>query len=114
MTLKSEAKFEGKLTCAFKKMRNLASFHRLKNSDFTLESKMVGLNQNKNSKQLDRPDAVKKKKKKKKNSTSNSTINKFFYTCSTKSSFLRYKKAAKIGGFVQCLVHIFLGHDDCF
>ena len=66
MTLKSEAKFEGKLTCAFKKMRNLASFHRLKNSDFTLESKMVGLNQNKNSKQLDRPDAVKKKKKKKK------------------------------------------------
>ena len=32
--------------------------HKLKNSDFILESKMVKLNQNKNSKQLDRPDAV--------------------------------------------------------
>ena len=30
------------------------------NSDFTLESKMAGLNQNKNSKQLDGPDAVRK------------------------------------------------------
>ena len=32
--------------------------HRLKNSDFILESKMAKLNENKNSKQLDRPDAV--------------------------------------------------------
>ena len=32
--------------------------HRLKNSDFILESKMAELNQNKNSKQSDRPDAV--------------------------------------------------------
>ena len=32
--------------------------HRLKNSDFILESKMAELNQNKNSKQPDRPDAV--------------------------------------------------------
>ena len=32
--------------------------HRLKNSDFILESKMVELNQNKNSKQPDQPDAV--------------------------------------------------------
>ena len=24
------------------------------------------------------------------------------------------KKAVKIGGFLQYLVHIFLGHDDCF
>ena len=61
MALKINAKFEGKLTCAFKNdMRNLASFHRLKNSDFILESKMAKLNQNQNSKLLDRPDAVRK------------------------------------------------------
>ena len=39
-------------------MKNLANFHRLKNSDFILESKMAELNQNKNSKQPDRPDGV--------------------------------------------------------
>ena len=39
---------------------NLANFYRLKNSDFILESKMVELNQNKNSEQLDQPDAVRK------------------------------------------------------
>ena len=61
MGLKIDAKFEGKLTCAFQNdMRNLASFHRLKNSVFILESKMAELNQNKNSKQLDRPDAKRK------------------------------------------------------
>ena len=61
MALKINAKFGGKLTCAFKNdMRNLANFHRLKNSDFILESKMAELNQNKNSKQLHRPDAVRK------------------------------------------------------
>ena len=61
MTLKSDAKFEEKLTCVFQNdMRNLANFHRLKNSDdFILESKMAELNQYENSKQLDRPDAVK-------------------------------------------------------
>ena len=32
--------------------------HRLKNSEFNLESKMAELNKNKNSKQPDRPDAV--------------------------------------------------------
>ena len=59
MALNIDGKFEGKLTCAFKNdMRNLANFHRLKNSDFILESKMAELNQNKNSKQPDRPDAV--------------------------------------------------------
>ena len=59
MALKIDAKFEGKLTCAFKNdMRNLANFNRLKNSDFILESKMAELNQNQNSKQLDRSDAV--------------------------------------------------------
>ena len=48
MALKIDAKFEGKLSCAFKTdMRNLANFHKLKNSDFILESKMK-LNQNKN------------------------------------------------------------------
>ena len=41
-------------------MKNLANFHRLKNSDFILESKMVEVNQNQNSKQLDRPVAVRK------------------------------------------------------
>ena len=52
-------KCEGKLTCTFKiDMRNLADFHRLKNSDFILESKMAELNQNKNSKQADWPNAV--------------------------------------------------------
>ena len=59
MALKIDVKFEGKLTCAFKNdMRNLANFRRLKNSDFILESKMVEPNQNKNSKQSDRLDAV--------------------------------------------------------
>ena len=61
MAPKIDPKFEGKLTCAFKNnIRNLANFYRLKNSDFILESKMAELNQNKNSKQLDRPDAVRK------------------------------------------------------
>ena len=50
MALNIDAKFEGKLTCAFKNdMKNLANFvHRLKNSHFILESKMAKLNQNKN------------------------------------------------------------------
>ena len=61
MALKTDAKFEGKLTCAFKNdTRNLANFHRLKNSDFVLESKMAGTKSNKNVKQVDRPDAVRK------------------------------------------------------
>ena len=59
MALKVDPKFEGKFNCAFKNdMKSLANFHRLKNSDFILESKMAELNQNKNSKQPDRPDAV--------------------------------------------------------
>ena len=52
-------KIWSKLACAFKNdMRNLANTHRLKNSDFILESKMAELNQNQNLKQADRPDAV--------------------------------------------------------
>ena len=40
--LKIDAKFEEKLSCIFKNdMSDLANFHRLKNSDFILESKMV-------------------------------------------------------------------------
>ena len=39
-------------------MRNLANLHRMKNSDFILESKIAELNQNKNLKQPDRPDTV--------------------------------------------------------
>ena len=59
MVLKIDAKFEGKLTRVFKNdMKNLTNFHGLKNSDFILESKMAELNQNKNSKQPDGPDAV--------------------------------------------------------
>ena len=59
MALKIDVKFEAKLTCAFKnEMKNLENFHGLKNSDFILESKMTELNQNKNSKQPDRPDTV--------------------------------------------------------
>ena len=51
MELRIDAKFEGKLTCAFKNgMKNLAVFHRLRNSDFILERKMGKLNKNKNSK----------------------------------------------------------------
>ena len=34
-------------------MKNFANLHRLKNSHFILESKMVELNENKNSKQPD-------------------------------------------------------------
>ena len=41
-------------------MRNLANFHRLEKGNFILESKMVELNQNKYSKQLDWTDAVRK------------------------------------------------------
>ena len=61
MTLEIDAKFEGKLTWTFQNdTRNLANFHRLKISDFILESKIAELNQNKNLKQLDRPDAMRK------------------------------------------------------
>ena len=41
-------------------MNNLANFHRIKNSDFILKCKMAKLNQNKNSKQPDRPETVRK------------------------------------------------------
>ena len=48
----------------------------------------------------------------------NSTVNKTFYTYSTNSLFLRSKeiskKAVKLGSFLQCSVHIFLGHDGGF
>ena len=51
------AKFEGKLTYAFKNdSKNLG--HRLKNSHFTLESKMAEQNHKKISKQLHPPDTV--------------------------------------------------------
>ena len=44
MSLKGDAKFEGKRTCAFKDdMRNLANFYGLKKNHFILESKMVQL-----------------------------------------------------------------------
>ena len=40
------------------KLVTLGLIERLKNRNFILESKMAELNQNKNSKQPDRPDAV--------------------------------------------------------
>ena len=53
MSVKIDTKFKRKLTCDFKiDMGNLENFHRLKSSDFSLESKMAELNQNKNCKQL--------------------------------------------------------------
>ena len=59
IALKIDAKCKGKMTGTFKNdMRKLGNFHRLKNNDFTLESKMAELNQNKNPKQADQPDAV--------------------------------------------------------
>ena len=112
MALKIDAKFEGKLTCAFRNdMRNLVNFHRLKNNNFILESKVPELNQSKNSKQLDR--------------CSEKTLfylgNKWITQLTklfTKSLLLRYKKifkkAVKIGSFLQCWEHIFLGHAGCF
>ena len=79
MAQKIDAKFEGKLTCAFKNGRNLANLHRLKQM--------------------------------------NSTFNKTFYTRLTELSLFldfRYKwiskKAVTLGSFLQCSVHIFLGH----
>ena len=54
MALTIDAKFEGKLICAFKKdMRNLTNFRRVKYSDFIVE-----LNQNKHSARPDQLDAV--------------------------------------------------------
>ena len=48
----------------------------------------------------------------------NSAASKIFYACSTQSLFSRYKKISKkavmSGSFLQCLVHIFQGHDDSF
>ena len=40
------------------KLETLGLVKKLKNSDFILESKMEDLNQNQNSKQPDRPDAL--------------------------------------------------------
>ena len=78
MALKIDAKFEGKLTCAFKNdIRSLANFHRLKINDFILESKMAELNQNKNSK-LVQIEQI------------NSISSKAFYTFSTESLLFRY------------------------
>ena len=102
MALKINAKFEGKLTSDFKNdMKNLANFHKLKNSDSILDSKNAEVNQNKNLKEVDQPDSVRKLY---------FTLE-IFHTCSTESLFLRYKK---VSDFLQCSVHIFLGHDGYF
>ena len=50
IALKIDAKFERKLTFAFKNdMRDLTKFHRVKKGNFILESNMAELNQNQNS-----------------------------------------------------------------
>ena len=63
ITIKNDAKLGEELICCFKTdIGNLIGwfwdFHWLKNSNINLESKSVELNQNKNSKQPDRLDAV--------------------------------------------------------
>ena len=48
----------------------------------------------------------------------NNTISKTFYLSFIESLFLRYnkisKKSVKLGGFLVCSAHIFLGHDEGF
>ena len=65
---------------------------------------MVELNENRNSLQLDRPDAVRKLY------FTLEIINKTTYICFTELLFLRCKKipkkAVEIGGFLQCSVYI--------
>ena len=63
ITIKNDAKLGEELICCFRTdISNLIGwfwdFHWLKNSNINLESKSVKLNQNKNSKQPDRLDAV--------------------------------------------------------
>ena len=58
MALKIDAQIGKKTYLCFQNRICQIFVHRLKNSDFILESKMTELNQNKNSKQPDRPDAV--------------------------------------------------------
>ena len=98
--------------CFQKWRKKFDKFSQAKNSDLTLESEIVELNQKKNSEQMQRENSILLWKK------MNSTISKTLYTCSTESLFLRYKKiskkAVKRGGFLQCSVHTFLGHDGCF
>ena len=95
-------------------MKNLANFHRLKNSDFIMESKMVELNKNKNSKQSDWQDAVQKLYSTLKINEHHNKQNflHMFYRL-----FLRYnkifKKVVKLV-FFNVSVHVFLGHDGCF
>ena len=90
-------------------MRTLENFYRLEKCDFILESKMTELNRNKNSKQPYQTDAVWKLYV---ILEINDKINKTFYTCFTDLLFLMYekifKKAVKLGSFIQCSVHMFL------
>ena len=57
MVLKVGAKNGRKTDMSFQNW-HLANFHRLKNSDLILETKMEQLHENKNSKQADRPDTL--------------------------------------------------------
>ena len=117
MALNIDVKFEGKLTCAFiNDMRNLTNFRMLKNSNFILEKKWR--NKIKIKTQNNEIDYMQCENFILPWKQINSTINKTFYIYSMESLFLRYKKiskkAAKLGSFLQCSVHMFLGHDGCF
>ena len=114
MSLKIRVKFQGKLTCAFKKdMRNLENFHSLKDSNFILERKMAELNKN---------------KKLKATRSTRCSIKTLFYlgnkwiTQLTKiltNVLLKFSEAISYK-LLQMFywsfpnLHIFLGHDCCF
>ena len=91
MTLKIDAKFEGKLTCSFKNdMTNLVNF--CSRAEAISFQKVKGRNyiklniQNKQIDQMQCENSILSWK------LISDTINKTFYTCSTESLFLRYKK----------------------
>ena len=105
MSLKIRVKFQGKLTCAFKKdMRNLENFHSLKDSNFILERKMAELNKN---------------KKLKATRSTRCSIKTLFYlgnkwitqlTKILRNVLLKFSEAiTKLPN-----LHIFWGHDGCF
>ena len=79
---------------------------------------MAELNQNKNSKQLDRPDAVRKFILPLKNRILPFSTIKNFSHMSCRVVVLKvyenFQENCEKGSFLQCSVHIFLGHDSCF
>ena len=105
MSLKIRVKFQGKLTCAFKKdMRNLENFHSLKDSNFILERKMAELNKN---------------KKLKATRSTRCSIKTLFYLGNkwiTQLTKILTNVLLKFSEAITKLpnLHIFWGHDGCF